>query len=399
MSKKHSSKVTPKPSGKKGSSGSLMKHKKGTGGGAANRDKNIDEIADKYAAAKEKRLKKRKVRARDSSKAPSFLDKLVKMIAPPKDVAINAKTRSMLSSLMITEAELDELREIFDSVDVDQASEMDFDEFFELIGEPRNSFTDYIFTLIDNVEKSGVEIIPESERIEEEIENDAPGTAFYARGYLTFDDFVQVVCTFAMYGREDILLYTFNQFDKENTGVIDEREYIAVAMMVNDDKPKFIDNFRLSIASFDKNADGMMDFEQFKQNDARFPLTLFPAYRLQDKIRSTVLGTSTWVDISKRIEEEKEKELYRRKFKSEMPESLVQKFCNLFKRKRQTTRVKKPPSAQETAIRKAAANANSANERKVKGDESSLRREGRGAKAVGGLKTGALEKTKKVGDS
>jgi hypothetical protein len=112
-----------------------------------------------------------------------------------------------------------------------------------------------------------------------------------------------------------------------------------------------------------------------------------------------VLGTSTWVDISKRIEEEKEKELYRRKFKSEMPESLVQKFCNLFKRKRQTTRVKKPPSAQETAIRKAAANANSANERKVKGDESSLRREGRGAKAVGGLKTGALEKKKKVGDS
>ena len=170
-----------------------MKHKKGTGGGASNRDKNIDEIADKYAAAKEKRLNKRKVRPRDKSKAPSFLDKLVKMIAPPKDVTINAKTRSMLSSLMITEAELDELRDIFDSVDVDQASEMDFDEFFELIDEPRNSFTDYIFTLIDNVEKSGIEIIPEMERIEEEIENDAPGTAFYARGYLTFDDFVQVV--------------------------------------------------------------------------------------------------------------------------------------------------------------------------------------------------------------
>jgi len=64
----------------------------------------------------------------------------------------------MIASLMIQEDEVRNLKNIFDDVDIDLAGEMDFDEFFELLDEPRTPFTDAIFTIIDDPEHSGVEV-------------------------------------------------------------------------------------------------------------------------------------------------------------------------------------------------------------------------------------------------
>ena len=69
-----------------------------------------------------------------------------------------SRTREMIASLMIQEDEVRNLKNIFDDVDIDLAGEMDFDEFFELLDEPRTPFTDAIFTIIDDPEHSGVEV-------------------------------------------------------------------------------------------------------------------------------------------------------------------------------------------------------------------------------------------------
>lgn len=138
----------------------------------------------------------------------------------------------------------------------------------------------------------------------------------------------------------------------------------------------------------------MMDFNQFKTCHQRFPLTLFPAFRFQDRIRAKVLGQSTWIDISRRIEEEKKRETYRRAHDGqEMPLSPLEQLCALFSRKREDgVRVKRPTTMAETAEKKAALTANKQADTKVVKAAENLRREGRGAKSVGIVKTGKLQK-------
>jgi len=418
------------------------------GRGAGSRMERLEEAQARFEAGKarrEAREEKRKSKLRQRKQAGPF-DALLRLLTGRKEVQLNAKSAAMARALMLTSEDIYGIKASYDLVDVDGAGEMDFDEFFEMLGEPRTPFTDAIFTLIDNVENTGIEAISAKERKEMELE-DGPGTALHVRGFLTFNDYFQVVCTFAMYGEDDLLLFGFNAFDQENTGVIDENEFMALCLIVNNDAPRYPDNFKLALATFDKNTgafcgavvvhkrgrrrraehlrgrghcfagfsaihppaqpsffslacsfapspDGMMDFNQFKTCHQRFPLTLFPAFRFQDRIRAKVLGPSTWIDVSRRIEVEKKRETYRRAHDGqEMPLTPLEQLCALFSRKREEgVRVKKPTSMAETAEKKAALTANKQADTKVVKGADTLRREGRGAKSVGIVKTGMLQK-------
>ena len=423
-------------------------------GGASNRAGNLVDVQAQFTRGRERREareEKRKAKLRKRKEVGLF-DSLLKMLSGRKEVELNAKSMSIARALMLTGDDIQRIKASYDAVDVDGAGEMDFDEFFEMLGEPRTPFTDAVFTLIDNVENTGIEPIPARERKEMELE-DGPGTALHVRGFLTFNDFFQVVCTFAMYGEDDILLFGFNAFDQENTGVINETELrvpvapaavaaarrararvrartsacaraltdarrrplappslalplpppalcsMALCLIVNNDFPRYPDNFKLALATFDKNTDGMMDFNQFKTCHQRFPLTLFPAFRFQDRIRAKVLGTATWIDVSRRIEVEKKRETYRRAHDgAEMPLSPLEQLCALLSRKREDgERVKKPTSMAETAEKKAALTANKQADTKVVKAAETLRREGRGAKSVGVHKTGKLQKREAKG--
>ena len=194
-------------------------------GGAANRAGNLVDVQAQFTRGRERREareEKRKAKLRKRKEVGLF-DSLLKMLSSRKEVELNAKSMSIARALMLTGDDIQRIKASYDAVDVDGAGEMDFDEFFEMLGEPRTPFTDAVFTLIDNVENTGIEPIPARERKEMELE-DGPGTALHVRGFLTFNDYFQVVCTFAMYGEDDILLFGFNAFDQENTGVINETE-------------------------------------------------------------------------------------------------------------------------------------------------------------------------------
>jgi hypothetical protein len=206
--------------------GGKQQHKKPKPkGGAANRAGNLLDVQAQFTRGRERREareEKRKAKLRKRKEVGLF-DSLLKMLSSRKEVELNAKSMSIARALMLTGDEIRRIKASYDAVDVDGAGEMDFDEFFEMLGEPRTPFTDAVFTLIDNVENTGIEAIPARERKEMELE-DGPGTALHVRGFLTFNDYFQVVCTFAMYGEDDILLFGFNAFDQENTGVINETE-------------------------------------------------------------------------------------------------------------------------------------------------------------------------------
>mmetsp|Transcript_8543 Transcript_8543/g.12173 ORF Transcript_8543/g.12173 Transcript_8543/m.12173 type:complete len:107 (+) Transcript_8543:1089-1409(+) len=53
---------------------------------------------------------------------------------------------------------------------------------------------------------------------------------------------------------------------------------------------------------FDINDDGVLDFKEFLTLDKRYPLLLFPAFRLQSKMQQVTLGENSWIKINERIE-------------------------------------------------------------------------------------------------
>ena len=67
----------------------------------------------------------------------------------------------------------------------------------------------------------------------------------------------------------------------------------------------FPGNFAEAVAQFDTNDDGLIDFNEFIELDRRYPLVLFPAFRLQDRMQRVTLGQYAWVDIHKSIQKTK----------------------------------------------------------------------------------------------
>ena len=105
-----------------------------------------------------------------------------------------------------------------------------------------------------------------------------------------FEEYIMVCVTYCMYTRKDILRFVFDVFDKDGSGTIDEKEFIVLCNTVNNAAPLFPGNFAEAIGQFDTNDDGLIDFNEFMELDKRYPLVLFPAFRLQDRMTKKTLG-------------------------------------------------------------------------------------------------------------
>ncbi len=59
---------------------------------------------------------------------------------------------------------------------------------------------------------------------------------------------------------------------------------------INNASPAFPGNFKRALQEFDVNEDGLIDYSEFLEIDRRYPLILFPAFRLQDVMQRNSLG-------------------------------------------------------------------------------------------------------------
>lgn len=50
-----------------------------------------------------------------------------------------------------------------------------------------------------------------------------------------------------------------------------------------------------------RDGDGTISFEEFQNLNNRFPMILYPAFKLQDAIQTSTLGSSEWVKIASRL--------------------------------------------------------------------------------------------------
>ncbi|RHY22597.1 hypothetical protein DYB32_009453 [Aphanomyces invadans] len=100
--------------------------------------------------------------------------------------------------------------------------------------------------------------------------------------------------------------------------------------MVNDGKPLFSGNFNRALKEFDKSGvletsslccscwrcrknEGVIDFAGFDLLNRRYPMILFPCFRLQDRIQKATLGEAHWLRIHKRYYDMLKDEQFRKK--------------------------------------------------------------------------------------
>lgn len=173
------------------------------------------------------------------------------------------------NALNLSSGHLRKLKVKFDRIDVDGSGNIDSDEFFEAVGEQRSPLTDRLFAMIDL---------------------DGSGT-------IEFDEYVRVMATYCMFTKDEILRFCFECFDVDQSGTIDEKEFIELCKIVNNAAPAFPNNFKKALEEFDVNEDGLIDYGEFLELDRRYPLILFPAFRLQDTLQRNSLGESQWLTI------------------------------------------------------------------------------------------------------
>lgn len=183
------------------------------------------------------------------------------------------------------------MRAKFDKIDIDGSGNIDIDEFLEAIGEHRSPFTDKLFATID-IDDSGT---------------------------IEFEEYIRVLATYCMFTKDEILRFCFECYDVDGSGTIDEKEFIELCKTVNNAAPAFPANFRRALEEFDVNEDGLIDYEEFLQLDRRYPLILFPAFRLQDTMQKNSLGEMAWLKINERYTKEKRLEEYKATHGGKLP--------------------------------------------------------------------------------
>lgn len=148
---------------------------------------------------------------------------------------------------------------------------IDTKEFLEMLDEPRSPFTDALFSLVD-VDGSGK---------------------------IDFSEFIQVLTSYCIYSKTDVLRFAFDIFDVDGSGALDENEFTQMMCAINANNPVFPGNFKKALEQFDINGDGLIDFDEFRRLHKRFPMVLFPAFRLQDRMQKATLGEGKWLSILK----------------------------------------------------------------------------------------------------
>jgi Ca2+-binding EF-hand superfamily protein len=237
-------------------------------GGRPAPDKPANKSADLSGKPKKKKKKKGKDEKKSGAtyrrKKKTMFDQLLGLFGMASGNVALTEPRALeaAQALDLQTSHLRKLKFSFDRVDIDGSGAIDADEYFGSIGERRSPFTDKLFSLID----------------------------LDGNGTIDFNEFVRVLATYCMFTKDEILRFCFECFDVDSSGTIDEKEFIELCKVVNNAAPAFPANFKRALQEFDVNEDGLIDYAEFLELDRRYPLVLFPAFRMQDRMQQMSLG-------------------------------------------------------------------------------------------------------------
>ena len=258
--------------GKRGSSrgGSRGKGGKGTPkrGGSSKKGSSKGSSSSSKKKKKQQKSKSSKKKKQQSS-LMKFLRKHIPCLQVKQEVNLEGMSLNAVKLLGFNEKDIIKIKLRFDDIDIDQTGEIDYTEFLDDISETRSPFVDAVFQLVD----------------------------VNGNGNLDFGEYIQVFCLYCTYNKDEILTFVYETFDKDGSGTIDEEEFMLLAKTVSAAAPMFPGNFGRALEEFDTNGDGLIDMDEFRELNRRYPLVLFPAFRLQDNLQRGSLGLKRWTKI------------------------------------------------------------------------------------------------------
>ena len=236
--------------------------------------------------------------------------------------------------LALKPAELKKMRFIYKRyIDLEKRGKICVEEFATFLREPLSlcSFLRKIFALaLGNVETESAD------------SNKTP--SFNLGATLKA---VSVVC---MLSSADVLKFIFSCYDVKGYGIIDTAAFYGLLELFH---PRYQDDrVHSALKEIELPADGTVPFALFQSLSRRFPHLLYPAFRVQEKLRQKFFGIRWWkrklemYDIAyQRVERDKKKEReiesMERKQRYEMAEALHnedREFFNVKERRRKKNR-------------------------------------------------------------
>ena len=184
----------------------------------------------------------------------------------------------VLKTLKLEKDDLVHFWNLFKKYDLNDNDLLDFNEFLPLVDKDSTIQKDYTENLFKLV---GIEDSTE----------------------LSFSEFVHAIVTYCLFGPEDILKFCFYVFDKNRDGCIDHDELHALTKMLYSDAKK--GNVEQVLKTFNRCKQGIITFEEFRVINKQHPLLLYPAFRLQLKLRQTICGNEWWHKRMRKIMKER----------------------------------------------------------------------------------------------
>jgi Ca2+-binding EF-hand superfamily protein len=233
---------------------------------SASQSRHIDEHNKAKLAAKQAKLDKA------AAVAQANRDKEIKesqqclrtMAFPPGSCA-----HQMVDELKIKPWDLELLRDVFVKMDDDRTGTISTEEFLEFCEAKSTPYTDGLFNLFDTDET----------------------------GELSFGEYFCLLCTYCMWSQEEVYRYCFNAVDNDQSGKIDDAEFMTMASIMCDADPTFPGTFKLALERFDKTDSGDLDYPEFKEMARYFPILIFPVLLLQEQFQQMTLGERRWTEL------------------------------------------------------------------------------------------------------
>ena len=183
----------------------------------------------------------------------------------------DGRTRRVVHLLRLTEAELARLWSAFRALDSKRQGHIDLAAFYRGLGEARSLFGDGLFELV------GVR----------------------PAGTITFGEWLHVVTTYCLFGKEDVLKYALFVLDCDRRGCVGREDMgiLADAFYCAAPPQRSGASARAAADRLDDlwyRAGGRIGLEEMKAFDKHFPALLFPAHRLQYKMILATMGEGWW---------------------------------------------------------------------------------------------------------
>ncbi|GMH46281.1 hypothetical protein TrRE_jg6825 [Triparma retinervis] len=157
------------------------------------------------------------------------------------------------------------LRASFRRLDHDKSGSISMAEFLVMLHIDTNRFTKRAFSLIDS-------------------DND---------GKVDFYEFVAAIWNYCTLDWESLVRFSFDLFDIDGSGELEINEIEKLVCYVAG-KKKVDSRMRKILGIMDDNKDGKVNFNEFTGYNRKFPSILFPAFNMQMKLRTKVLGVPFW---------------------------------------------------------------------------------------------------------